>query len=148
MLDSLLFAVAAADTGHRSPSDVLDIGAGVGLPSVPLAIVWPASRVVALDRAGRRARLLRRAVRVLDLDNVDVVETDVTELSGSFELVTSRASLPPPQLRTHLERLTAPNGVGIVAGSTERAVEYEGYVTHVYDVKALELTRWMLIMAP
>ena len=148
VLDALLFAVAAADTGHEAPTDVLDIGAGVGLPSIPLAIVWPHSRVVALDRAGRRCRLMRRAGRVLELANLDVIQRDVADIEERFELVTSRASLPPVDLRPHLQRVIAHDGVAIVAGSTESAVQHDGYVTRKYELKALDLTRWMLIMHP
>ena len=146
VIDSLFFAVAAVEVGLASPNDALDIGAGVGLPCLPLAIVWPRTEVTALDRAGRRARLLRRAVRVLDLPNVEVEERDVADVRGAFELVTSRASLPPPVLRPHLARLASPDGGAIVAGSTEGSIEYDGYVTRRYDLKALDLTRWMLIM--
>lgn len=148
VLDSLLFAVAAADVASEAPPEVLDIGAGVGLPAIPLAIVWPDTRVVALDRAGRRVGLCRRAIRVLGLENIEVVQDDVSAFDRRFPLVTSRASLPPPALRSHLERLTSSDGIAIVAGSTQHATEFDGYETREYALKELGITRWMLIMRP
>lgn len=91
--DSLVFAVAWS----QPPDEVLDVGSGVGLPGIPLAIAWPHCRVTLLDRGGRRVRLLRRAVRILALPNAIVAQGDALDVADEWEAVTFRGSLPAPE---------------------------------------------------
>lgn len=129
---------------ERAPVTMLDIGSGVGLPGIPLAIAIPVTEITLLDRSGRRCGLLRRAVRVLGLDNVDVQQRDVTEWDAQADLVVSRASLPPEHLLPHLKRLAG--SLAIVAGSTTAAVEIPGYSTVKIESRYLDSPRWLLIM--
>ncbi len=98
ILDSALFAGFVADG-----DSVLDIGSGVGLPGIPTAVVRPDCDVTLLDRAGRRCDLARRAVRVLGLRNVQVVQGEVAGYAQSEgaeydDVVIARASLAPQDL--------------------------------------------------
>ena len=88
--DSLTFAVAWPD---QPPIGLLDVGTGVGLPGIPLAILWPETHVVLLDRGGRRTRLLERAVRVLNLQNVVVSQGDAFAVADEWPGVTYRGSV-------------------------------------------------------
>lgn len=128
----------------RAPSTLLDIGSGVGLPGIPLAIALPETSVTLLDRSGRRCGLLRRALRMLDLQNATVVEQDVANAITQVEVVVSRASLPPAQLRPHLERLAG--RLAIVGGSTAGPREVPGYSTAKIESRYLDSPRWVLIM--
>lgn len=71
-LDHARAFVVAVDA---SPSSVVDLGAGGGLPGLVLATeVWPETRWVFLDAQHRRAEFLTEAVAALDLgDRVEVV---------------------------------------------------------------------------
>lgn len=128
----------------RAPSTMLDIGSGVGLPGIPLAIALPETAVTLLDRSGRRCGLLRRAIRMLDLQNATVDERDVAEAITQVEVVVSRASLPPAQLRPHLERLAG--RLAIVGGSSAGPREVPGYSTAKIESRYLDSPRWVLIM--
>ncbi len=75
------------------PQEVLDVGTGVGLPGIPLAILWPDTEVTLLDRGGRRIRLLSRAVHVLGLGNVHVAKGDVFDVADEWSAVTFRGSV-------------------------------------------------------
>jgi 16S rRNA (guanine527-N7)-methyltransferase len=141
VLDSLAF-LAPLDGLPRS---LIDVGSGVGLPGIPLAIAMPATEVVLIDRSGRRCRLLKRVVRVLGLENVEIVQADVSEVVRSVDVVVSRASLPPAELRPHLLRLA---DLGIVAGSTRSEPEIAGYQPMKIVSRYLESPRWLLIMRP
>ncbi len=78
-----------------SPTELLDVGTGVGLPGIPLAILWPQTRVVLLDRAGRRIRLLRRAVRLLALENVRVEQGDIFAVADQWRALVFRGAVAP-----------------------------------------------------
>lgn len=92
--DSLSFAA-----GWRGdpPSELLDVGSGVGLPGIPLAILWPGTTVTLLDRGGRRTRLLNRIRRILDLPNVIVAQADVFAVADEWHALTFRGAVKAPE---------------------------------------------------
>jgi len=108
--DALSFAVG----WKRPPRTLLDVGSGVGLPGIPLAIVLPGTRVTLVDRAERRCRLARRAVRVLQLGNVEVVQRDVRHLHGRWEAVVARAVFDPAGTLDVVAPVLSDEGVAII----------------------------------
>lgn len=108
--DALVFAGAWTSP----PRTVLDVGSGVGLPGIPLAVTHPATSFTLLDRSGRRCRLARRAVRILELPNAAVVQQEVQELTGTWSVVLFRASLPPDAALVVAEPLLEPGGCAVV----------------------------------
>jgi 16S rRNA (guanine527-N7)-methyltransferase len=64
LLDSL-----SVDTFIKSDS-VLDVGAGAGLPGIPLALVNPHASFVLMDSNGKKIRFIEHVVRELKLQNV------------------------------------------------------------------------------
>jgi 16S rRNA (guanine527-N7)-methyltransferase len=114
--DSISFAVGWA----TAPVEILDVGTGVGLPGIPLAILWPETAVTLLDRGGRRIRLLTRAVHALGLDNVHVAHGDVFDVADEWKGVTFRGSVRAPEAVGLANRLLTPDGVGVL-GLSRRA---------------------------
>jgi 16S rRNA (guanine(527)-N(7))-methyltransferase RsmG len=139
--DSLLFSLVMAPTDQ-----VLDVGTGVGLPGVPLAILSPGTQFTLLDRSGRRVDLVRRVGRILQLDNVTVVQGDVTEYTGSFATVVARASIPPGELLGPLKSLVSPDGVAILGGSWAEEPLVAGYETKEIGSLFLDRSVWILMM--
>jgi 16S rRNA (guanine(527)-N(7))-methyltransferase RsmG len=140
--DSLLFA---SQFSLEVP-EVWDLGSGIGLPGIPLAIVLPATEFVLIDRSGRRCQLLRRAIRVLGLDNCHVEQIGIEELVGTVDVIVSRASLPPDELQAVVERHLNPGGVAVAAGSWRVRPAFEGWTTVEIPPDALDQTIWVLIM--
>ena len=70
---------------------VLDVGAGGGLPAVVLAIACPEVQVTAVDAVAKKAAFIQTAAHALGLSNLKGVHSRVEDLSGPFELITSRA---------------------------------------------------------
>jgi 16S rRNA (guanine527-N7)-methyltransferase len=70
-----------------------DLGAGPGLPGIPLAIADPGLQVTLVDSNGKMARFQREAVRTLGLDNVRVVQSRAENVAepGGYRLLTARA---------------------------------------------------------
>ena len=72
---------------------LLDVGSGVGLPGIPLAVALPGSCVILVESRRRRANFLKHAVRTLGLENASVVCARVEdwEAPAPVDLVMSRA---------------------------------------------------------
>ena len=72
---------------------ILDIGAGAGLPGIPLAIFNGGRRFVLLDAAAKRVRFMRHAVATLGLDNAEVVQARADRWAPPqrYDVVVSRA---------------------------------------------------------
>jgi 16S rRNA (guanine527-N7)-methyltransferase len=82
LLDSLavlplLKASVKADRDH-APS-LIDVGAGAGLPGLPLALAWPSLRVVLAEPVGKKAAFLRQCVAELGLSHRVKVHGDRIE---------------------------------------------------------------------
>ena len=98
-LDSLtvLTAVQLTD-GLR----VIDVGAGAGMPGLPLKIVSPGIDLTLLEATGKKTKFLEHIVGKLGLDGVDIVSSRAEEIGHNamyrekFSLALSRAVAPLP----------------------------------------------------
>lgn len=106
LLDSL--AMAPVWTTH----ELADIGAGAGLPGIPLAILHPERRVVLIESNGKKCRFLREAKRTLALDGVEVVEARAERFRPPAPLAaaTARAVAPIAELTGWCRAWLAPGG--------------------------------------
>lgn len=100
-----------------SATSVADVGGGVGLPSIPMAIAESGVEFVLVDRSRRRAELARRASRILGLTNYVVRIGDISNVVNSFDVAVFRASLPIPQAANMLPRCLNPAGIGLLGVS-------------------------------
>lgn len=144
--DSLLFA--GAWRRPRAPTDLLDLGSGVGLPGIPLAILWPETAVTLLDRAGRRVQLARRAIRVLGLEQVEVIQGEAGTAERQAEMVVARAAAEPRRVLEWVRRTARPGGLGVVGGSHREApVSSENEEILAVPAEILDHPVWLRIMA-
>lgn len=80
-----------------SAASLLDIGAGAGLPGVPVKIALPSLQVTLLEATRKKANFLRHLIRVLGLASTTTLEGRAETLSNAdqrhpcFDLVISRA---------------------------------------------------------
>lgn len=77
---------------------LLDVGAGAGLPSIPLAICLPELQVTAIDAVQKKVSFMRQAKAQLGLNNFQVIHGRIEQqkvpskdMPEKFELITSRA---------------------------------------------------------
>ncbi|MGQ0650155.1 MAG: 16S rRNA (guanine(527)-N(7))-methyltransferase RsmG [Gemmatimonadaceae bacterium] len=86
----------------QPPECALDIGSGGGLPGVPLAIVWPSTRVVLLESREKKGAFLERTVRAMGLRNVKVacerLEEHARKGEPVYDAVFVRAVADTPRL--------------------------------------------------
>lgn len=64
------------------PRRLIDVGSGVGLPGVVVAITWPDLAVELVERRRKRATFLRGVVAATGASNAAVVEGDVRSTTG------------------------------------------------------------------
>jgi 16S rRNA (guanine527-N7)-methyltransferase len=91
LADSL---VALECPSVREAADALDLGAGAGLPGLPLAIALPRTRFTLLESSSRKCRFLERAVEFCGIPNAEVIHARAESFEpgrGRFDLVTARA---------------------------------------------------------
>jgi 16S rRNA (guanine527-N7)-methyltransferase len=71
--------------------ELLDVGAGAGLPSVVFAIACPHWRVTAVDAVAKKVAFIQTTAHSLGLTNVRGVHARVEMINGEFDVVTCRA---------------------------------------------------------
>jgi 16S rRNA (guanine527-N7)-methyltransferase len=88
LLDSL-----AAAPAFRDAKNVLDVGAGGGLPGIVLAIVRPDMQVAMIDTVHKKTAFLTQVKAQLGLANATIHTMKVQDLqvSDKFDVITSRA---------------------------------------------------------
>jgi 16S rRNA (guanine527-N7)-methyltransferase len=88
LLDSL-----AAVPAFEGAQNVLDVGAGGGLPGIVLAIARPDMKVSLVDTVHKKTAFLTQVKAELGLANVTVYTARVEQLQapGKFDVITSRA---------------------------------------------------------
>ncbi len=85
------------DELFKAGSNLCDIGAGAGFPSIPLKIIKPEIKVTIVDSLGKRLTFLQELVDKLDLKDVTLVHGRAEDVGQNkqyreqFDLVTARA---------------------------------------------------------
>ena len=115
-LDSLLF-LRLLPSSARTLSD---LGAGAGLPGLPIKIVRRDIDVVLIESRRRRAMFLTSAVRAVRLEGVRVlegrVEDLVSELRGTFDAVVMRCAGDIEVMIPVAADLVSDHGIVIASG--------------------------------
>jgi 16S rRNA (guanine527-N7)-methyltransferase len=104
--------------GELLPADaeILDVGAGAGLPGIPLALARPDLRVTLLEPAQRRVQFLTEACTALGIsERVEVArgraeDVEVRAQLGEWDWVTARAVAPLDRLVRWCLPLLRPGG--------------------------------------
>lgn len=106
LLDSLAILPYVAD------GNTVDVGAGAGLPGIPLAVARSDQQFTLIDSNGKKTRFLFQAISELGLDNVDVVHSRVEDYrpATGFQTVVSRAVASIADLVVSCRHLLVPGG--------------------------------------
>ncbi|MEO6292105.1 MAG: 16S rRNA (guanine(527)-N(7))-methyltransferase RsmG [Burkholderiaceae bacterium] len=96
LLDSL--AIVAPLNRHilRHPSagaaiNLLDVGAGAGLPGVVVAICCPQVTVTCVDAVAKKMAFVQQVATELKLPNLKALHARVETLTDKYDIITSRA---------------------------------------------------------
>ena len=75
--------------------DLIDVGAGAGLPGIPVAIAEPERHVVLVEPLAKRAAFLELALERLGLRNVEVRVSRAEDIELQGDACFARALAPP-----------------------------------------------------
>ena len=142
LLDSLaVLPVLDALVADQAEPRFIDIGAGAGLPGIPLAIARPGWTIAMLDSNGKKARFLRHAVRTLKLANVEVFESRAEDHQPArrYDFVISRAFAALGDFLAVTGHLPGPGGKWLAMKGKLLPAEHQGLPAefNILDTRAL-----------
>ncbi len=97
-----LFDSICVSAHIQSGASIIDIGAGAGFPTLPLAIMRPDITITPLDSTDKKIEFIKKAADMLELTNVHPISARAEELASdeayreSFDIAIARsvAALP------------------------------------------------------
>jgi len=114
-VEEVLDLLAACAPPHGA--HVVDVGAGGGVPGIPMAIVRPDLHVTLVESDQRKSGFLTHAAGALQLDTVAVLAERAEDLARRpehrerYDLAVSRALAPPPVMCELTLPLVRPGGL-------------------------------------
>ena len=92
LLDSLAIVPTLEQRAGGRRLRVLDVGAGGGLPGIPLAIALPGLHFTLIDKVAKKVAFLQQARLELGLGNLEVVQARVEDYDAEpFDVIVARA---------------------------------------------------------
>lgn len=95
IIDSLL-----PNNEIKSNSKIIDIGAGAGFPSIPIAILRGDINITAVDSVGKKTKFIETIKEKLELNNLEIVNDRIENMASqshfreNFDFVLARAVAP------------------------------------------------------
>lgn len=89
---------------------LIDVGAGAGLPGIPLAILKPHMNVTLIDSVAKKTRFIQQVAAELALANVTVLHSRVEQVEIQSEVVIARAFAAPEKLAVLTQHLLPEGG--------------------------------------
>ncbi|HXW68230.1 MAG TPA: 16S rRNA (guanine(527)-N(7))-methyltransferase RsmG [Dissulfurispiraceae bacterium] len=110
--DSLLF-LRVFPQNH---GNICDVGSGAGFPGIPIAIVRPDISIALIEPSRKKCAFLRNIKRVINLNNVAVLETRVEDINNSdFDIAVTRALFSISDFVKKAKHVVKKNGCLIVS---------------------------------
>jgi 16S rRNA (guanine527-N7)-methyltransferase len=125
----------------KGAATIADLGAGAGVPGIPLAVALPGARVTLLEGNRRKCEFIARAIELLELENATVIHARAETWSagiGGCEVVTARALAPLDVLAEYAAPLLTLGGA-LVAWRGKREPEAEADGARAATLLGLEV---------
>ena len=91
LLDSLAVVAPLVRQTSGASVNILDVGAGAGLPGVVVAICCPQVSVTCVDAVAKKMAFVQQVATELKLPNLKALHARVETLMQKYDLITSRA---------------------------------------------------------
>lgn len=134
-----------------APQRLLDVGAGAGLPSIPLAICLPELQVTAIDSVQKKASFMRQVKGELGLSNFhveagrvealkkDLLNDDLSNQEHKFDVIISRAFSEIDLFIKLTKHLLAENGFWLAMKGVVPNHEFEKATIQPSEIKVLNV---------
>jgi 16S rRNA (guanine527-N7)-methyltransferase len=128
-LDSLLFLAQVPAELHEKPLKLVDVGAGAGIPGIPLLIMRPHWQGLLVDSVGKKVHFMNEAMAALGLAGSRAVHGRAEDLArepglrDGHDLGVARAVAALPELLELLLPFIKPGGILVVSKGAKGAEE-------------------------
>ena len=117
-------------TLQTQPAQTLDLGAGAGLPGIPLRVFWQSGEYYLVEPRQKRAIFMEQAVAHMKLPLTKVICARMEALAPArreADLIVSRAFMPWQKLLAEVKSYLAPQGRVLVMSNEASTDTVEGY---------------------
>ncbi len=117
-------------TLQAQPAQTLDLGAGAGLPGIPLRVFWQSGEYYLVEPRQKRAIFMEQAVAHMKLPLTKVICARMEALPPArreADLIVSRAFMPWQKLLVAVKGYLAPQGRVLVMSNDTSTDTVEGY---------------------
>ncbi len=130
-----------------------DLGAGAGLPGIPLRLFWESGEYYLVEPREKRSVFMRRALRELELLRTTVLQSGYEQIPPHLlpaDIVLSRAFCPWKEFLEIAFSLLKKGGRAIVLASEAKPVGYDDLVwqfeaAYLYRVRKKEQAFWSFV---
>ena len=115
---------------ETQPGQTLDLGAGAGLPGIPLRVFWQSGEYYLVEPRQKRALFMEQAAAHMKLPRTKVICARMEALPPArreANLIVSRAFMPWQKLLGEVKSYLAPQGRVLVMSNETSADTVEGY---------------------
>jgi len=122
--------------------NIVDVGAGAGLPGIPIAILLPNFEVTLVDSNAKKTRFMQQVVSELNLINVEVVRARVEDLpsNSQYDSVISRAFAAVNDMLNAAGHLCKPEGKILAMKGCKPTTEIEALLPDFRLEKMIKLS--------
>lgn len=151
VVDSFYLASFVAALALPKEPRCLDLGAGAGLPGLPLRILWKQGSYTLVEAREKRALFLRTVLAACALPGVEVYQgraEQVLGLRGGGDMIVSRAFMPWEQVLSLVQDFCAPGAFCLFLANTPMPdtvpEQWEALQQRAYAVQEKERYLWAL----
>ena len=134
-------AQADAQVSAKTPSRLLDVGSGAGLPGVVIAICCPDIAVDCVDTVAKKAAFIQQAAVALKLPNLRGLHARVENLTDKYPIISARAFASLVDFTRWSQAALAEQGVWLAMKGKHPADEIAALPaeTQVFHVEPLQV---------
>lgn len=134
--------------------NIIDIGSGAGLPSIPLSIIYENKKFTLCESKNKKSGFLNIVKKELSLKNIEIKNSNVYEIKEKYDTITARAFSDIKNLLKIFKKLKNKNSVLIAyKGKSDKIKEeleeiknIEKYIVEIKKLNNKEKERNIVII--
>lgn len=134
--------------------NIIDIGSGAGLPSIPISIIYENKKFTLCESKNKKSEFLNIVKKELSLKNIEIKNSNVYEIKEKYDTITARAFSDIKTLLKIFKKLKNKNSVLIAyKGKSDKIKEeleeiknIEKYIVEIKKLNNKEKERNIVII--